>query len=273
MNPAPPPAADPRDDRDQPPTSAWRRLIRHGSRLSTGNLLVGGLALVLGFAVSTQIRQTRDQGLESLRQSELVAILDTVSQRADRLTDEANTLARTRDDLLSGQAGSQAAVAAARRRLEALEVLAGTVPVVGPGVTVTISDPQRTLGASSLLEAVQELRDAGAEAIQVGSVRVVAATAFTEPNSAEVAVGGVPQRPPYVLVAVGEGQTMAAALEIPGGVVESVRQRGGQITVVPSASVTVRALHVPEPPRYAQPVPGATGPAAPGGSAPRSATP
>ena len=76
------------------------------------------------------------------------------------------------------EAGSTVEAAAeAQRRLAALEVLSGTTPVTGPGVRVTLSDaPGSTsaVDASTVLDAVQELRDAGAQAIQVGPVVALA---------------------------------------------------------------------------------------------------
>lgn len=238
---------------------AWGRLRwMAGPRPTRGKLLVAALALVLGFAVSTQIRQTRTQDLDTLRQSDLIGILDTVSQRAVRLADEADSLARTRDQLAGGQAGSRAAVTAAQERLRAMEVLAGTVPVHGPGVVIRIDDPGAQLEAATILDVVQELRDAGAEAIQVGPVRVVASTAFTDVKPGTVAAGPTSLTFPVTILAVGDPQTLAGAMNIPGGAVDATRQQGASLTVTPESAVAVRALHAVTAPRYAQPVPATT---------------
>ncbi|MCZ9342198.1 DUF881 domain-containing protein, partial [Streptomyces sp. TRM76130] len=61
-----------------------------------------------------------------------------------------------------------------------LGVLAGTVAARGPGITMTIADPEGTVEADMLLDVIQELRAAGAEAIQVNGVRVVAGTYLTD---------------------------------------------------------------------------------------------
>lgn len=238
---------------------AWGRLRwMVGPHPTRGKLLVAALAMILGFAASTQIRQTRTQDLDALRQSDLIGILDTVSQRATRLADEADSLARTRDQLAGGQAGSRAAVAAAQERLRAMEMLAGTVPVSGPGVVIRIDDPGAQLEAVTILDVVQELRDAGAEAIQVGPVRVVASTAFTDVRPGTVAAGATPLTFPVSILAVGDSQTLAGAMNIPGGAVDATRQRGATLTVTPESAVVVRALHAVTAPRYAQPVPGST---------------
>jgi len=61
-------------------------------------------------------------------------------------------------------------------------------------------------------------------------------------------------RPPYSLVAIGDPPTLAAALNIPGGAVDSVERVGGSVTVVQSERVDVTALRQPKPRQYAQPV-------------------
>jgi uncharacterized protein YlxW (UPF0749 family) len=102
-------------------------------RVTRAQLLAGLLCAVLGFALVVQARQTQTQGLASLRQSDLLGILDNISERSARLDDEARRLQDTRDRLESGAGRSAAAEQAARERLEVLGILAGTAPPAGPG--------------------------------------------------------------------------------------------------------------------------------------------
>nr|WP_257910946.1 hypothetical protein [Janibacter limosus] len=44
-------------------------------------------------------------------------------------------------------------------------------------------------------------------------------------------------------------------MEIPGGVSESVRSKGGKVEITEFASINVEALHTDSSPRYARPVP------------------
>jgi uncharacterized protein YlxW (UPF0749 family) len=55
-------------------------------------------------------------------------------------------------------------------------------------------------------------------------------------------------------VAIGDPPTLAAALNIPGGAVDSVERVGGEMTVAQSERVEVTALRQPKPRQYAQPV-------------------
>ena len=239
--------------------TAWRRLVRMGApRATKANALAAVLALVLGFAIVTQVRQTRSEGLEGLSQPELVSLLDDVTGRSQRLNQDAAELRRTRDALRSGGAGDREARRAAQQRLNALRVLAGTVPATGPGIVIELQDPRHQITDDVLLNAIQELRDSGAESIQVGPVRVVADSYFETAQGGGVAVDGERVHPPYTIRAIGDPHTMAAAMDIPGGLAESVRQLGGRPSITQVKTLRIDALHRAPAHRYARPVPTTT---------------
>ena len=247
--------------------SRLRDLLR--PRLRRVDLAVAALIGLLGFAAVVQVRSTRDDVvLASARQEDLVRILDDLSNRDDRLRREVLALTAARERLVSGRGSAQEALQEARRRAQVLGVLAGTAPAEGPGVVLTVTDPTGEVGADDLLDALEELRDAGAEAVQVtgapdgrgarDAVRVVASTWFL-PRDGGVEVDGTLLRPPYRFTVVGDPATLAAALAIPGGVVDNVEQQGGRATVVRQQRVAVSALRPLERPRYARPAPAAGG--------------
>lgn len=235
--------------------ASWRRIyLMARPRLTRANVFALLLASLLGFALATQVRQTQAEGLEDLRQDELVRILDDVTQNGNRLDEEIAELEETREQLANSEGNSPEALAAARERAETLGILAGTVRATGPGITMRIEDHGGEVDAATLLDAVQELRDAGAEAMQVGDARIIASTWFRDSEEG-IVVDGRTLEPPYTFVVIGDPQTMSSAMEIPGGVSESIRSMGGDVTVHEFSSINVEALHSNSPPRYAQPHP------------------
>ena len=60
--------------------------------------------------------------------------------------------------------------------------------------------------------------------------------------------------PPYSVLAIGDPPTLAAAMNIPGGAVDSVRRLGGVMAVQQNDHVEVTVLRQPKPRQYAQPV-------------------
>jgi len=243
---------------ESPSRKAWHRLGRAGRpRPTKANVLATVLALSLGFAIAAQVHQTSIADLEDLREDELIRILDTVDQDGNRLAEEIQTLQLSRDRLQSDTTSLTEAQQAAQQRLDSLAIMAGTAPARGPGIVLTIRDPENAVTAPLLLDTLQELRDAGAEAVEINNVRVVANTFFTD-GEGGIAISGVAVSAPYVVTAIGDSSTLASAMEFPGGVTESVRLVQGEAGVETKEEVTVSALQTVSEPQYARPVPSPT---------------
>lgn len=231
---------------ERPVTPASRR---------RASLLIGVLCLLLGFALAVQVKTTSaESGLGSARQEDLVRILDDLSAREDRLRQDIAGQEDLRDRLASGGNQSEIALEEARLRQQQLAILAGTVAAEGPGIQLSVSDPSAEVGPEVLLDAIQELRAAGAEAIQVGDARIGVSSAVTgEPG--RLAIDGIELTAPYQVLAIGDPPTLETALNIPGGVVNTVGRAGGQAVIVQQDRVVVSALRAIEDPEYAQPAP------------------
>jgi uncharacterized protein YlxW (UPF0749 family) len=206
----------------------------------TAQVIIGVLAFALGLAFVSVVQNNGDQlSLTNATTAELVQILDGVSVERDRLQAEIAGLQATRDELKSGQ--TEQAVAEARTRAEQYTILAGTAKVSGPGIIVTVSDEQNAIDQGTLLDAVQELRDAGAESIQIGDVRVIVSTWFSNVQTG-VSVSGTTLTSPYRILVIGNPQTLQTALRIPGGFIESVKALGGSASIGTPKTVTINAI-------------------------------
>jgi uncharacterized protein YlxW (UPF0749 family) len=244
---APEPAAA--GDEPVPPASAARRRRRD----PLAALLIGVLTLLLGFAFAVQVRNSgTDEDLAGAREEDLVRILDELNASEDRLRAQ---IADQRTDLRqlnNSDNQSEAALEEARQRAEALGILNGTVAAQGPGLVMTIRDPEGRVRVADLLDAVQELRGAGAETMQIDGVRVGVSTAVTgEP--AALRVDGQPVTSPYEVVVIGSPQDLETAMNIPGGVVDRVGRQGGTVQITQSDRVVVDALRPLDTPQYASP--------------------
>jgi len=243
----------------QPVTGSGRRWWPLRGPLSPATLVIAALVGLLGFALVVQVRSNTAQAqLATARPDDLVRILADLDGRQDRLREEITELERTRDRLASGAQGDEAALAEVRRRTAALGILAGTLPATGPGLTVEILAGHQPVGASAVLNAVQELRGAGAEAIQIRgasgvAVRLIASSYFADAGE-ELLADGVRMAAPFVIEAIGDPPTMRTALDIPGGVVDAIGHRGGGVSLRDSPALQVTALSSGRGPRYARPV-------------------
>lgn len=228
-------------------------------RVSATRVLTMVLLALLGFSIVVQVRNvSTDPELAALGQEDLVRILANLDAHEDRLREEIGDLEESKRRLTTAGRSQEEAQAEAERRADELGILAGTLPAEGPGLVVEFGGPPAAVSAARLLDAVQELRGAGAEAMQLrdgqgNQVRVVASTYFLDAE-AGVVVDGATLHSPYTLTAIGDPQTLAPALNLPGGVVETVHREGGTVTVQEEpGGVEVTVLRAPDDLQHARP--------------------
>jgi uncharacterized protein YlxW (UPF0749 family) len=242
--PAEQPAAGPTAE---PATSSPRR------RDPLAAVLIGLLTMLLGFAFAVQVRTTGDdQKYEGAREEDLVRILDELDAQEQRLREQIADQRNALQQLTSSDTRSEAALEATRRRAESIGILNGTIPARGPGLVMVIRDPEEAVRVADVLDAIQELRGAGAETMQIDGVRVGVSTAVTG-QPGDLMIDGRPITAPYEFVVIGSPQNMETAMNIPGGVGPRITGRGGSVTITQSEEVVVDALRALDTPQYASP--------------------
>lgn len=206
---------------------------------------VGIVCLMIGLAAVAVVRgEGNEEFLATAREPDLVRLLDDLQARQTRLDGEILRLQTSQERLRTGT--SAEALAQTQKRADQLRVLAGSTPVEGPGVTIRV-DGQGAMYAADLLNAIQELRDAGAEALEVNGVRVVVNTWFAD-EGAGISVSGAVTDSPYVIEAIGGPATMATAMRIPGGVVDTVKSQGGSVVISESERLVIDStVDLPQP--------------------------
>lgn len=222
------------------------------------------LALV-GFLVVIQVRAgrsiRREVELPTLRVRELAVLVRQQEEAARSLQAEIA-------DLRGKQAEYETAAAQGRFSAETLEkqvasyrLVMGLTPVQGPGVVVRLGERRGAGGivipvvqAADLSGLVNELWSAGAEAIAVSGVRVLATTGFREAPDGIVA--GTTRLPrAYVIEAVGDPAAMMATLNLRGGYVEGLRSVGLVVELERKTRLQLPAYRGPLGFRSAKPVP------------------
>jgi uncharacterized protein YlxW (UPF0749 family) len=221
------------------PTPVGERTKRRASQLP-----LAFVTALLGFLIATQFQA--HEGLKTRlageREADLAQILSDLSVSSDQIQNEIVSL-RVRLETARGSAGQEKVLLDnAKQQLDALRILLGLVGVHGPGVIATINDPDSTVGPEVLLDAVEELRDAGAEAIEINDTRIVASSAFAGTPGA-ITISGSRITAPYEISAVGGSETLSQALKIPGGVLDTIGSRqGAAILIVERREVKIASL-------------------------------
>lgn len=138
------------------------------------------------------------------------------------------------EKVLAQQSGESRALA---NSIQDTNRVAGLTELVGPGIMVTLVDGlqgqkkitedviagQEIVHDYDVLRMVNELWNAGAEAISVSGQRIAIGTSIRCVGSV-IRVNDVPMAPPYIITAIGDSKTLAGALKLPGGIVEELRE-------------------------------------------------
>jgi uncharacterized protein YlxW (UPF0749 family) len=117
--------------------------------------------------------------------------------------------------------------------LQEVKLFAGLTEVEGPGLSITLRDARRSranaLDADSMtihdidvLKVVNELWNAGAEAVSVNNQRITAGSNI-RCVGAVIYVDNVHVAPPIVIRAIGEPQTLKGGMDLPMSILDELR--------------------------------------------------
>lgn len=193
--------------------------------------LLASLAAALTLAGFLLVAQWR--GVESyaaardeLTDRDLAVIIQEMTAENNAMRSEASRLElrvwRAGDDEESrGEVLNQAAT-----ELRDIRLVAGLESASGPGVTLRLGDPRGELGAADLVDALNELRAAGAEAVAVDGRRVEALSGFSE-RDGTLYLDARPLQPGPEFSAIGDPEALEQALKLPGGLLSTLAARPG----------------------------------------------
>lgn len=249
---------DPTPDTTRSSTAPGRERLRAAViRPRRTQLVVGLLMMVLGFAFVVQVRDfERDDTYAGLRESELIEVLDGLTSTAERARREVSRLENTRDDLRNESSSREAALSEAQQRARVLNILAGLVPVRGPGVRVTITEDEGRASVGALLDMVQELRTAGAEAMEFNDEHRLAVQSSFDATEAGIELDGELLETPLVFEAIGDPHVLKSALLFATGPVETLENYdGASVEIEELDTITIRSVRESVRPTHAEPLP------------------
>ncbi len=225
--------------------------------------LIFGFILVLQLR-SVKINDEQPTSEELARASELSEMLIKEKEKNESLSED---LAQANEQLdqfrkEASESGDYANVLS--KQIEKVEMMAGLRAVKGPGLTVTLSDSTAAsangvsennyvIHHEDLLAVVNELWDAGAEAISINGERLIATSEIRCAGSV-VSVNNNRYSIPYVISAIGDPATMKSALEMRGGVVDKLTIWDIDVQIEEKSELTVNAYSGTISQKYAVPV-------------------
>jgi uncharacterized protein YlxW (UPF0749 family) len=209
-------------------------------RKPRNQLTIAAVALILGLLVVVQLRsQSTGTGLEALSAQELTVLVGNLNARNDQLREEIATTEKELADLQGAQSRGETSVDQLRIDLVRVRAWTGLDAVTGSGIRITIAGPIAGAGVEDLLN---ELHNAGAEALAVAGVRVVAGTVVSG-AAGSLSVENTALDDPFEIAAVGNSPTLTGSLTRSGGIVAQLAATDpeARITVVPVEAILIPA--------------------------------
>jgi uncharacterized protein YlxW (UPF0749 family) len=189
---------------------------------ATGRIALTFVLLLLGFLVVVQLRsQAASEGLNNLTVQELGELVGNLTTRNDQLRQEVANLERQRDGVASAVERGDTSAAQVRSDLGRVLAWSGALGVSGTGVRVTVTG---SLPGAAVEELLNELRNAGAEAISIGSIRIVPGVVVSGAGGS-LMVAGVPLSDTIEILAIGQPDILAGSLTRSGGPIAQLGAR------------------------------------------------
>ncbi|MEX1172753.1 MAG: DUF881 domain-containing protein [Chloroflexota bacterium] len=198
------------------------------------------MAFLLGLLVVVQLRtQASGAAFASLSSQDLTVLVANLNARNDQLRREVTNLERELATLLANAQRGDASVDELRADLRRVRLYAGLDPATGPGVIIVLRGP---VDGSAVEDLVNELRNAGSEALAIDGTRVVPGN-VVEGGPGDVTVDGVPLPDPFELVAIGPPDKLTGSLTRSGGIIAQLAatQPDAIIDVTPAEVILVPA--------------------------------
>ncbi len=229
------------------PIQHAQRMIRRGDRLTVA--LVAG---ILGLLAVGQLRgQANVPGLSVMSATELTQLIANLSTGNDLLRAEVAELGRQEEALQAARDRGETTVDELNDDLARILAWSGLTPVTGEGIAITVHG---SIGGEGIEDLLNELRNAGAEAISVDGVRIVAGVVVAGAPGA-LSVENQPLGAAFEIRAIGSPQILTGTLTRLGGVIAQIGAAypEASLTVTPVDRLTLPATGRPLAPTYAEP--------------------
>jgi len=185
-------------------------------RHRAAQLTLTAMAVLIGVLIVGQLRsQTRPTEVSALSPAELSARIETLAAANADLRVALSDARQQLNDYQTAEAQGQSALDVSREELRHLRAWGALDPVEGQGIVLTVNG---SLDAIAVNDLINELRNAGAEALAVDGVRITARSVAAH-GTTSLEIDGVAIGRSFRLSAIGDPDGLLAALQRPGGLI------------------------------------------------------
>jgi uncharacterized protein YlxW (UPF0749 family) len=205
------------------------------------------VCIVLGVMLSMQFKTVKTSvgPVSESRARELATELKKVKEERDSLLAIKNELDKKIREYEEEASKGSVSAQLLKNELDNARIMAGLLDVQGPGVTITLDDLKfaenynfALISHDMLLNLVNDLNAAGAEAISINDQRIISSTEIRSAG-AHININTVEFAPPFIIKAIGDPKTLEGAIMMRDGQIEYIKKSGVQATVVQESNIVI----------------------------------
>lgn len=208
------------------------------------NIAMTVVCILLGIMLALQYKSINyNQSLatyENKRMNELKDDLIKLQEQKNSLQERLKELEKDNQTYANAKAGDSAAAQQLKDDLNKARIFAGLVDVKGKGIVVTLDNNAFIhVEDYDILNVVNELRAAGAQAISVNDERIVAMTEIREAGQ-YIMINGKQFEAPFVIKAISDPDDLERSLTLIGGVVEGLEEAQLNVSIKKANEVVIK---------------------------------
>lgn len=186
------------------------------------------------------VNETDISEIESMREEELQK---AISEWKEKYEDTNNKLEDTKEKIKEYKEKSESDEETAKlvkKELEEANIILGKTDVIGDGIQVILIDNnENEYVARDLLNIINELRAAGAEAISINGERIINLTDIVDISNRYILVNSNKISSPYTILAIGDEDYLKSALNVKNGYVDTKQKEGYDISVESKLNIKI----------------------------------
>ena len=206
------------------------------------SIIIGIMCFIIVYLMCIQFRTINNidvDEIENMREDELRTALAEWKSEYQETTEEIELTREKIQEYKDKIASDEETGELLEADLKNAKMLAGLTDVEGPGVIITITDNiEQQVTSVDLLDLINELNSAGAEAISINNQRVIAMTdIFDIENFVVVKEQRIAS--PYTIKAIGDITYLQSALSIKNGYIDKYKTNGYTISIVTNENTVI----------------------------------
>lgn len=207
-------------------------------------IIIGGVCLVLFAVMFMQfktIEETDITAIENMRETELRVEISEWKSKYEETVEQLQSNKKSISEYEQKLEKNEEASELVDKDLNESNMILGKTDVYGEGVTITLSSSEeREVRYRDLIELINELRYAGAEAISINDVRILSSTYIAQPDGFLILVNGQRVASPYVIKAIGNQTYLSSTLSLKdSGYIDKARAVGLNIKLETGKNIKI----------------------------------